>query len=31
VGLWHGALWLIYAGTGEREALFADVLRAAVA
>jgi hypothetical protein len=28
---WHGALWLIYAATGEREALFADVLLAAVA
>jgi hypothetical protein len=27
----HGALWLIYAATGERELLFADVLLAAVA
>jgi hypothetical protein len=27
----HGALWLIYAATGEREALYADVLLAAVA
>jgi hypothetical protein len=28
---WHGALWLIYAATGEREALLADVLLAAIA
>jgi hypothetical protein len=27
----HGALWLIYAATGEREPLYADVLLAAVA
>jgi hypothetical protein len=27
----HGALWLIYAASGEREPLFADVLLAAVA
>jgi hypothetical protein len=27
----HGILWLIYAAMGEREALFADVLLAAVA
>jgi hypothetical protein len=27
----HGILWLIYAATGEREPLFADVLLAAVA
>jgi hypothetical protein len=27
---WHGALWLIFAATGEREALLADVLLAAV-
>jgi hypothetical protein len=28
---WHGTLWLIYAATGERDALLADVLLAAVA
>lgn len=28
---WHGALWLIYAATGERDALFADVLLAMLA
>jgi L-rhamnose isomerase len=28
---WHGALWLIYAATGERDALLADVLLAALA
>jgi hypothetical protein len=27
----HGALWLIYAASGERKLLFADVLLAAVA
>jgi L-rhamnose isomerase len=24
---WHGALWLIFAATGEREALLADVIQ----
>ena len=28
---WHGALWLIYAATGARDALFADVLLAMLA
>jgi hypothetical protein len=27
----HGALWLVYAATGERDPFFADVLLAAVA
>jgi hypothetical protein len=27
----HGILWLIYAATGEREPLYADVLLAALA
>ena len=28
---WHGTLWLIYAATGERDALLADVLLAMLA
>lgn len=28
---WHGALWLVYAATGERDALLVDVALAAAA